>query len=699
MSLTIRGRLIAVVILSLLPILLLGYLFVTQSQKDIAFAAKELDGAQYFAALAPDLAALSGGGPLPAADRFTAARAALDGEMGSAGVSGPYAELRKSAPAPAYAPPASAALQALLAKVGDASNLILDPDLDSYYVMDMLVTKLPAVLDSSASLNVALAGVAAAPTDDGRIGLVASRGAFDALVAGTQNSLASAIAGNGDGKVKANLSASVDSFAAAAKAFSDAVSAASTAIGKGESPDLAKAAATQHAFVAAADALNSAVNTELSRLLQVRIDGFNTRLASMLAISGALVLLVFAACFVFIRSILGAIARLRRDITEVADQKPGATITQSGRRDEIAAIAGAVSYLRDRTVERIEAADQLRAAGLEEAARNERAAATAREDSLRSIADAADAQRRLVAALSHSLAALAAGDLDCRIEERFGGELDALRLAFNGTVDRLETLVMQMRDNARALRVATGEILAGSNDLAERTERQTATIEETGGSVKQVADVARQNAELVGAAARNGETVNKTAEQTASALTRTSDAMNRIADSSARISSIIGLIDDIAFQTNLLALNASVEAARAGDAGKGFAVVAIEVRRLAQSAATASADVKRVIEESGGYVAEGAKLVSSTGQLLEAMLVAIEKNGELLGGIATQSQAQSTAIEAIRRAFSALEEMTHHNAALVEQTNAAIGQTEARANEMDGLIGRFRSAEHTLAAA
>src|SRR4051812_5763555 len=62
MRLTIRGRLIAVVGLSLVPIALLGYLFVAQSQKDIAFGSKEMDGAQYYAALAPDLAALTDSG-------------------------------------------------------------------------------------------------------------------------------------------------------------------------------------------------------------------------------------------------------------------------------------------------------------------------------------------------------------------------------------------------------------------------------------------------------------------------------------------------------------------------------------------------------------------------------------------------------------------------------------------------------------
>jgi methyl-accepting chemotaxis protein len=83
--------------------------------------------------------------------------------------------------------------------------------------------------------------------------------------------------------------------------------------------------------------------------------------------------------------------------------------------------------------------------------------------------------------------------------------------------------------------------------------------------------------------------------------------MERITASSGKISNIIGLIDDIAFQTNLLALNASVEAARAGEAGKGFAVVAVEVRRLAQSAAQASSEVKVLIEQSGTEVKGGSR--------------------------------------------------------------------------------------------
>jgi methyl-accepting chemotaxis protein len=174
MRLTIRGKLVAVVCLALLPIALLGYLFVAQSQKYIAFSAKEVQGTQYYAALADDLAALSGGwGLLPPA-QFQAARAAFDGVMGSAERAEAYAKLRGEVKAPPAPAATRTALISLLTKVGDASNLILDPDLDSYYVMDMLVVKLPVAFDSSAVLLQTLTGVAAAPTEDARIELVAS---------------------------------------------------------------------------------------------------------------------------------------------------------------------------------------------------------------------------------------------------------------------------------------------------------------------------------------------------------------------------------------------------------------------------------------------------------------------------------------------------------------------------------------------
>jgi methyl-accepting chemotaxis protein len=140
-------------------------------------------------------------------------------------------------------------------------------------------------------------------------------------------------------------------------------------------------------------------------------------------------------------------------------------------------------------------------------------------------------------------------------------------------------------------------------------------------------------------------------------------------------------------------LNASVEAARAGEAGKGFAVVAVEVRRLAQSAAQASSDVKVLIEQSASEVVGGSRLVADAAEKLTAMLESVRENKLLLGDIAAASREQAASISEVNIAVRQMDEMTQHNAALVEETNAAIEQTEAQATDLDRVVDIFTLAD------
>jgi len=303
------------------------------------------------------------------------------------------------------------------------------------------------------------------------------------------------------------------------------------------------------------------------------------------------------------------------------------------------------------------------------------------------------ARKMSVAAIGEGLKHLAGGDLTRTITEPFPAEFEDLRLALNGTVERFADVMGQLRLTTRSLRTASGELLSGANDLSERTTRQAATIEETSAAMEELAATVAANAGMAEQAAGKAAMVSRVAEESGTVMTEANNAMERITQSSERIASIIGMIDDIAFQTNLLALNASVEAARAGDAGKGFAVVAVEVRRLAQSAAQASAEVKALVEQSTGEVKGGSDLVTAAADRLRAMLDAVRENSELVQSIARASREQAASIEEVNAAVRTLDQMTQHNASLVEETNAVIEQTEAQTQALDRIVDVFRLEE------
>ncbi len=285
---------------------------------------------------------------------------------------------------------------------------------------------------------------------------------------------------------------------------------------------------------------------------------------------------------------------------------------------------------------------------------------------------------------------VAEGDLTARVTADLSPELEQIKHDTNTVADRLTAIMAQLRGTSRSLKAATAEIAAGANDLAERTTRQSASIQQTSTAMNEVAATVAKNASLADAASQRTAEVLGKAEQSGKVMAEATGAMDRITESSSRISGIVGLIDDIAFQTNLLALNASVEAARAGEAGRGFAVVAVEVRRLAQSAAAASQQIKQLIEASTVEVETGSGIVAAVAGKLAEIVDSVRQCNELTASIAEASRGQTASIREIGIAIREMEETTQHNAALVEQTNAAAEQTDGQAAELDQLVETFR---------
>jgi methyl-accepting chemotaxis protein len=159
--------------LFLLPMAWLSWSFFANISTQIDFSAKERLGVQYNRALLPVLRAAqelrraaTAAQPLDAAQAgLLAAQARLAGvhqELGSVlGLAQAYAGVATAFSASSQGGPDSAfqhhsahlaALQSLLGQATDASNLTLDPDIDSYYLMDAAYLRLPDLAENSAKL-------------------------------------------------------------------------------------------------------------------------------------------------------------------------------------------------------------------------------------------------------------------------------------------------------------------------------------------------------------------------------------------------------------------------------------------------------------------------------------------------------------------------------------------------------------------
>jgi methyl-accepting chemotaxis protein len=283
------------------------------------------------------------------------------------------------------------------------------------------------------------------------------------------------------------------------------------------------------------------------------------------------------------------------------------------------------------------------------------------------------------------------GDLGSRIPlAGKRGFLEAASGSINQLADNMAEIVALVKDASGEVYRASKEIAGGNSNLQQRTEQQSASLEQTASSMKQMTTTVRRNADNAGEANQLAVAARDQAEQGGNVVGKAVRAMSEINDSARKIADIIGVIDEIAFQTNLLALNAAVEAARAGEQGRGFAVVATEVRTLAGRSATAAREIKELIKDSVKKVEDGSVFVSRSGQTLEQIVASVKKVSDIVAEIAAASREQSAGIGQVNRAVLQMDELTQQNAALVEQATTASQSMAQEAHALFEMMGGYR---------
>jgi methyl-accepting chemotaxis protein len=308
-------------------------------------------------------------------------------------------------------------------------------------------------------------------------------------------------------------------------------------------------------------------------------------------------------------------------------------------------------------------------------------------------------QREVVDQLSHAMDELARGNLMHRITAAFSVEYGSLRSGYNGAVDALGDALRRAGGAAGSVNSGAREIRAASDDLARRTEQQASRLESAATSLMAVTSSIGETADDAGNAARAIDVACDASREGAGVVRDAIAAMGAIESSAREISSIIEVIDGIAFQTNLLALNAGVEAARAGESGKGFAVVANEVRALSQRSSQAASEIRRLIGTSSEHVSSGVALVNATGAMLDGIADKVGEVAERLSAISVAAADQAGRVREISGVVSEMDRTTQQNAAMVEQTTAAARSLSGEAESLRGQIARFQTGDEATGGA
>ena len=275
--------------------------------------------------------------------------------------------------------------------------------------------------------------------------------------------------------------------------------------------------------------------------------------------------------------------------------------------------------------------------------------------------------------LARAAETIAAGDLTSSVIVL--SEKDTLGKALFAMLEKLRSVVIDVKSAADNVAAGSQQMSAGSEQLSQGATEQAASAEEASSSVEEMNATIRQNAD-------NAQQTEKIALKSAADALESGKAVNEAVLAMKEIAGRISIIEEIARQTNLLALNAAIEAARAGDHGKGFAVVAAEVRRLAERSQTAAGEISK-LSASSVQVSERA------GSMLAKLVPDIQKTSELVQEISAASKEQASGADQINSAIQQLNQVVQQNAGAAEEMSSTAEELSSQAEQLQETIAFF----------
>lgn len=541
-------------------------------------------------------------------------------------------------------------LLGLIGRVGDASNLILDPDLDSYYMMDVVLLSLPRAQARLGELMIFGERILApwaisserklSKKDLVRLAMFETQ-IEERDVGHVVQSASTAIREDTnyfgeDPVLQKEMPPVLDRYRQAGQALMDVLKNISDEPTQGVGmPEFVEACTR---FREAGSAMRVTSLKALNSLVERRLGHYEQRLLTTILVSfGALVLAVGLVIIISF-GITKPLGRVMDIATEIA----------SGRLD--------------------------------------------------------DAKRRLEE--SGAVADPGVGEAEGAEKDGVKDEIWQLSEVFTRMTFVLHSLVQQVRHSGIQVVSSATEISSSARELEATASQQASSILQVSTTAKEIsagsASLAKTMCDVANVAsgtaalARDGQVglqgIESTMKQLMEATVSIASKLDAISGKTNNIGTIVTTITKVADQTNLLSLNAAIEAEKAGEYGRGFSVVAREIRRLADQTAVATLDIERMVKEMQSAVSSGVMEVDKFVQQVRHGGTAVERIAGQIASIIQQVQTLIPQVDAVNQA------MEVHSTGAGEISDA-MSQLSEGAQQTRDVVGEFnRTARHLTSA-
>lgn len=505
-------------------------------------------------------------------------------------------------------------LRDLIEVVGDQSNLVLDPDLDSFYLMEVMLFRMPVLFDILPHMEVYVQTILKRSLirPEEVTQLTVWLGELETQIIGIDKAISKSLANNQSSEFHAALTEIAKQTHQINLEFIELVRKdvlKATQL-KMKSEDFHKKANTMihHNYQ-----LWDKVVFQLDKLLEQRIQGLKTRRNTYLGLVFLILAIAFAHCAITIRSIVLPL----REAMDIANQLASGDLTV-----------------------------QVEVKTTEETGKL-----------LRCMREMVGSLNRIVAKVLQS-----ADTLQDTAQAMLAGSL------------QMTASSEEMKSQSEGIAAASEQIhttlqpISASNQQATQNMSQiTANIRELAnhldGLEKEMSRVSSSQSEITGLS----QDASKIAKNAGSGAQQTRQKMDELQQATKRIGNVVSLINDISTQTRILALNASIEAASAGDVGKGFAVVASEVKNLAQETNLANAEIGKQVQQIQSFTLDSLKQTEEVSSIIERL-------SSISHTIETSIQSQNQSISKIDEAIPVIAQNGKHSAESANQ--AELGMKE-----------------------